>query len=1506
MSVVVHHGRALQPKLNGTVPPSDQSEIYNISDRYFNGADKSDSSYFRLDQDFLAEFKGRKPKFGFNGLGEFVFYRTYSRLKADGQKETFVDVLTRVTEGCYEIQRRHCRQLHIPWDYDKAQISAQEMFRRMWDFKFLPPGRGLWMMGTKFMWERGSAALNNCFRASVEIITRDGVKPIGELVGTTQELLTINGEWVNAPIKSFGIQKLVKLVLVRTGTKKIIYTTANHRWFAKTSRRVDVPGDRADLLQDKSVRLSLMKGGTSYKEYLTTDLRPGMKMRSIFGQGIKGNVRPSVPGIIHGICFGDGTRGPDDPSAGSYIYLCGKKNLELLKYFGPSHTSFDPCKGKEGAIRVADMPQHFKDSPNLRWSKTYLYGFLAGYFAADGHISKRSGGAAISSSKLENLLMVRDICSVLGIGYSPIRTTIYKVRYKNDEIKEFVGYVIQLTPHHLREEFFLLATHRQTFERVHRKARGNNLPNTINWRVESVEETAIEEEVYCATVPNKHCFVLADNVLTGNCGMVSTDDAAESDPAEPFCFMMDMAMLGVGVGFDTKGAGKIHICQPNPDHIRVFVIPDSREGWVDSVRHLIRSYTTAAKFGIIEFDYTTIRPAGDDIQGFGGKASGPSILMELHNLLREHFTSKIGTALTSVDITDLMNYIGRCVVAGNVRRTAQVAFGEVDDLAYCSMKNPTESLLPEDLPIWNAADAGAWARMKVTDANTPLLYAEECQGIPAERLNPAIRTWTALNHHRWASNNSVFAKLGMNYEAMSKQIAVNGEPGFIWLDNVRDYGRMLDGFQPGIDGRVVGSNPCFAGGNRLLTKDGYVSLYDLWIAGGMREYDGPNDNMLGEYGQQQVINRNGLVNATNVYRTGINTPLWRVTFDDGSWIDATANHTFIVLDRSNHRVAGKKRVRYTERRISLSNLQPEQIVPLNQTVHFGMFNDTAYAELAGWCIGDGSLSPLGDGQTRAVCTFYNSDAITVQPRLRGLMLELYETHNKSSHQHPICAGWNREQAHFDHDEIRIGSNVLGRLLRNDGITNCHKHHVPNSIWSGTRETVAAFLRGLASADGFALVSNNGTISVRISQSCQPFLQECRLLLNQFGIASTVQFRRKAGKRAMNDGKGGKKLYNRKAHYELIVSGMKQVRKFMDNIGFIQDWKMTEAREWLSTHHGSNNSDTGKYVKVRSIVPIDNADTFCLTEPGNNQVVIEGYQVGQCLEQSLESYELCCLVESFPANHDSAEDFMRTLKFAYLYAKTVTLLPTHNRRTNQVTLRNRRIGLSQSGIIQAFAKFGRRAILKDFCDAGYNEIRRWDQIYSDWLCVTRSIKVTSVKPSGTVSLVVGATPGIHHPEAMTYWRTVRVAKDSILVKILARAGYRIEPALSDKERTVVIYFGVDDRRVRPVTDVGIWEQAQNVADYQKYWADNQVSCTIKFKPHESHEIARVTEAYEDQWKGIAFLPHETHGYQQAPYIPCEPTEIAAYNANLSDTDYSDYLHEATGAMYCDSEKCSIPT
>ena len=73
-----------------------------------------------------------------------------------------------------------------------------------------------------------------------------------------------------------------------------------------------------------------------------------------------------------------------------------------------------------------------------------------------------------------------------------------------------------------------------------------------------------------------------------NCAFVSTEDL-ELNPTRPFEFLMDASMLGVGVGFDTKGRDRVMILGPK-EEVEVYRIEDSREGWVNSVSKLLKAY----------------------------------------------------------------------------------------------------------------------------------------------------------------------------------------------------------------------------------------------------------------------------------------------------------------------------------------------------------------------------------------------------------------------------------------------------------------------------------------------------------------------------------------------------------------------------------------------------------------------------------------------------------------------------------------------------------------------------------------------------------------------------------------------------------------------------------------------------------------------------------------------------------------------------------------------------
>ena len=175
-----------------------------------------------------------------------------------------------------------------------------------------------------------------------------------------------------------------------------------------------------------------------------------------------------------------------------------------------------------------------------------------------------------------------------------------------------------------------------------------------------------------------------------NCAFVSTADL-DKDPSGPFCFLMDASMLGVGVGFDTLGAGRVTVNQDVSVSSHEHYIEDSREGWVESVRILINAYLGSAEpTSVPAFNYSLLRPKGAPIKGFGGTSQGAEPLRQLHEdiarILGHDRSGDSSSTLSVTDIVDLMNLIGKCVVSGNVRRTAEIAFGSPDSKEYIGKK----------------------------------------------------------------------------------------------------------------------------------------------------------------------------------------------------------------------------------------------------------------------------------------------------------------------------------------------------------------------------------------------------------------------------------------------------------------------------------------------------------------------------------------------------------------------------------------------------------------------------------------------------------------------------------------------------------------------------------------------------------------------------------------------------------------------------------------------------
>lgn len=330
--------------------------------------------------------------------------------------------------------------------------------------------------------ETNSAGQNlsepNCLAGDTKVVTREGLKPIRELAGKTVNIMTSWGKWVDAPFKSYGTQAVFSISLRKMNVTKTIKATADHRWFVCK-----------DIANHSKLKFN------NRREVITSELKQGLKVVQVFPQ-LK--CVPSLIGIQHGLVWGDGSIGGGRISA--QLPLIGEKDANLIHLF-KGHQIRD----RKDGVEIWNLPKIFKSLVPLHYDKPYLYGWLAGYFAADGCVDT-NGTCVLKSANKESIQHVRDICHILGIDSSHIT---HQERISNLTNKPHTMYATHLKRSILTEEFFLLDSHRKRFL--------NSPPERTNyWTIENVEPTG-SEEVFCCTVPETHCFVLEDSILSGNC-----------------------------------------------------------------------------------------------------------------------------------------------------------------------------------------------------------------------------------------------------------------------------------------------------------------------------------------------------------------------------------------------------------------------------------------------------------------------------------------------------------------------------------------------------------------------------------------------------------------------------------------------------------------------------------------------------------------------------------------------------------------------------------------------------------------------------------------------------------------------------------------------------------------------------------------------------------------------------------------------------------------------------
>lgn len=284
--------------------------------------------------------------------------------------------------------------------------------------------------------------------------------------------------------------------------------------------------------------------------------------------------------------------------------------------------------------------------------------------------------------------------------------------------------------------------------------------------------------------------------------------------------------------------------------------------------------------------------------------------------------------------------------------------------------------------------------------------------------------------------------------------------------------------------------------------------------------------------------------------------------------------------------------------------------------------------------------------------------------------------------------------------------------------------------------------------------------------------------------------------------------------------------------------------------------------------------------------VQGYN--PCAEQSLADKETCCLAEIFLPNVTSKDEFLDIATLLYRINKHSLMLPCHLSSTEEIVHQNMRMGIGVTGVLQATEE------QKSWLAEVYPKLRSYDEWYSAKHEFNKSIKLTTVKPSGTLSLLPGVTPGCHPAYARFMIRRIRISANHALVQTCRDHGYPVEYQRnfdgSEDHSTVVVSFPFrhPDHAVL-AKDMTAIQQLETVKWLQEVWSDNSVSCTVYYRKEELPEIRKyLKKNYKANHKSLSFLLHSEHGFDQAPL---EEITEEQYNELVAKTRIIDAISEA---------------
>lgn len=281
-----------------------------------------------------------------------------------------------------------------------------------------------------------------------------------------------------------------------------------------------------------------------------------------------------------------------------------------------------------------------------------------------------------------------------------------------------------------------------------------------------------------------------------------------------------------------------------------------------------------------------------------------------------------------------------------------------------------------------------------------------------------------------------------------------------------------------------------------------------------------------------------------------------------------------------------------------------------------------------------------------------------------------------------------------------------------------------------------------------------------------------------------------------------------------------------------------------------------------------------------------------------------MAEVFLPNNQSKEELWDIVELLYKINKHSLALPCHLKETEEIVHRHMRMGIGITGYLQSTDE------QKSWLGETYEKLRALDKEYSKKHGFPESIKLTTVKPSGTLSLLAGVTAGVHPGYSKYHIRRVRIRTEDPLTELARSHGYPVEYVRGfdgqEQRDTSIISFPVEFPEGTVLAkDISAIEQMQHIVDLQKSWSDNSVSCTVYYRKEELPQIKEWLKAnYKDNIKTISFLLHSDHGFAQAPLEEITKEEYERLVSKITPMESFSTAHSVDSDLECSGGTCPI--